>query len=107
MNKIGRALSSLFTILFILLFILGINAMDHNSLSEQAASLERAIHRSVVHCYCVEGTYPPSLEYLKEHYGITYDESKFYVDYIAIGSNLMPDITIIELSSDSILEMQE
>ncbi len=52
--------------------------------------------RSITHCYAVEGTYPSSLEYLKENYGLTYDETVFFVDYQTIGSNILPDVTIIE-----------
>ena len=44
----------------------------------------------------MEGSYPESLEYLKEHYGITYDEDRFFVDYKIVGTNILPDVTIIE-----------
>jgi hypothetical protein len=33
---------------------------------------------------------------LKENYGLTYDEDLFFVDYQTIGSNILPDVTIIE-----------
>ena len=36
------------------------------------------------------------LEYLKENYGLTYNEDLFYVDYRTTGANLIPDVTIIE-----------
>ncbi|MBF1030306.1 MAG: hypothetical protein HXK91_08980, partial [Lachnospiraceae bacterium] len=42
--------------------------------------------------------YPPSLDYLKERYGLTYDESFFYVDYQPLASNLYPDVTVLEKS---------
>lgn len=89
----------IFTILlflsFLFFFFKGIQTVDNTTSSEQAKSLEQAIRRSVVQCYAVEGTYPPSLDYLKEHYGIFYDSELFFVDYTSIGSNIMPDITII------------
>ena len=44
----------------------------------------------------MEGSYPESLDYLKEHYGLTYDDHYFFVDYHAAGANLFPDVTIIE-----------
>ena len=50
----------------------------------------------ICHCYSVEGVYPESLEYLKENYGLTYNEDLFYVDYRTTGANLIPDVTIIE-----------
>ena len=41
--------------------------------------------------------YPPSLNYLKEHYGLTYDESKFLIDYQPMGANLMPEVVILSI----------
>lgn len=86
---------------FLLVFILffwGISSISGTTEAEQRKSLEEAVRRSAVHCYAVEGSYPESLSYLKEHYGLTYDSKKFFVDYHAEGSNLMPDITVIRLS---------
>lgn len=97
LNKIWLLFCAVF-ILFIFLFCyIGINNIDRSSLDEQAKSLDKSIRQSVVHCYCVEGTYPPDLNYLKENYKISYNEELFYVDYIALGSNIMPDITIIPI----------
>ena len=35
------------------------------------------------------------LEYLKEHYGLIYNEDLFFVDYRLQGANIFPDVTII------------
>jgi len=78
------------------LFFLGISFISQTSEAEQKTHLESALNRSIVNCYAIEGAYPSSLEYIEENYGITYDKNKFFVDYQVLGSNLMPDITIIE-----------
>ncbi len=88
-----------FLILFIF-FLYGIQSVSTTTSEKQAQSLENAIYRSVVQCYAVEGTYPPSLAYLEEHYGLIYDTNSFFVDYNPIGSNIMPDITIIAKNSN-------
>lgn len=85
-----------FAVLLIIL-IYGVSYISETTIKEQQRSLETALHRSVIQCYAVEGTYPPSLEYLKNHYGLTYDEDTFFVDYTIVGSNLLPDITIIRM----------
>lgn len=87
-----------FLILFVF-FLYGIQSISSTTSQKQAESLENAIYRSVVQCYAVEGTYPPSLTYLEEHYGLFYDTNSFFVDYKPIGSNIMPDITIIVKNS--------
>lgn len=97
--QIGRRLVFLlpagaFIILF-LLFLRGVNSVGSSTLDKQQESLETALSRSIAQCYAVEGTYPPSLDYLKEHYGLTYDEDRFFIDYQVFGSNLMPDVTVI------------
>ena len=52
--------------------------------------------RNITACYATEGRYPESLAYLKEKSGLSYDEKTFFVDYIVRGSNLRPEVTIIE-----------
>lgn len=97
LNLVWKLFSILLIFSFLFFFFQGVNTVDKTTSEEQVKSLEQAIRRSVVQCYAVEGTYPPSLDYLKEHYGVFYDYDLFYVDYTSIGSNIMPDITIIPL----------
>ncbi len=89
-------LSLLAFLLLVFIALSGLNDISNRTSDSQRESLERAIERSVSHCYALEGTYPPSLEYIKNHYGLTYDEDRFFVDYRFIGSNMLPDVTIIE-----------
>lgn len=67
---------------------------------EEMQTLQNAITRSVTTCYTLEGSYPQSLGYLKKHYGLHYDENKYFVDYQPLGANIMPDITIIRKEAD-------
>lgn len=60
-----------FIVLFVL-FLQGIGSVSESTLSKQQESLETALERSISQCYAVEGSYPPSLEYLKQHYGLLY-----------------------------------
>lgn len=76
-------------------FCLGISSVSAKSDEEALSTLEQAVMRSVTYCYAMEGSYPSSLLYLKENYGLFYDEEKFYIDYLPLGANIMPEITII------------
>lgn len=58
--------------------------------------LEDALRRAAVACYAAEGVYPPELSYLEERYGVQVDAERFTVTYDIFGSNLMPDITVLE-----------
>ncbi|MCR4587802.1 MAG: hypothetical protein K5682_05285 [Lachnospiraceae bacterium] len=88
-------LSLVVIVVVFLLFFRGLATVSGNTLDKQEDALNRALNRSIIQCYAVEGTYPPSLDYLKEHYGLIYDEELFFVDYTAIGSNIRPDVTVI------------
>lgn len=77
------------------LFFFAVDATGKSSISKQQDSLESALSRDIVQCYAIEGRYPPSIEYLEQHYGLTYDKETFFVDYIPVASNLYPDVTVI------------
>lgn len=92
-----QGLFPLVTLAFpLLLFTLSINQVSQDTRQRQRETLERAIRRDVAYCYAMEGAYPESLAYLKENYGLIYDEDYFFVDYQVSGANLFPDITILE-----------
>ncbi len=91
----GFALSLILFAAIFLFFIRSVNNISTDTLDRQEESLRDALTRSIVSCYCVEGTYPPSLAYLKDHYGLTYDDEAFFVDYRPIGSNMYPDVTVL------------
>ena len=78
------------------IFLYGVTAVSQKSSALEERTLQQAVRRDIVRCYALEGRYPESLEYLKENYGLHYNEDRFFIDYHAIGSNLMPDVTIID-----------
>ena len=83
---------------FVLYFVLtGLGQANDASDSEGLRIAQESIHRSVINCYASEGNYPPSFEYLKEHYGISVDENKYIVHYEIFASNIMPDITVLRV----------
>lgn len=91
----GIKISILLFVLLMIFFLFSVSDISHDTLDRQEEALSSALNRSIVSCYCVEGTYPPSLSYIVEHYGLTYDSDTFFVDYRAYGSNIYPDVTII------------
>lgn len=91
-----RAFSVIIFTLILVMFFYGVNYAGISTIEKQQESLENALSRDIVQCYSIEGRYPPSLEYLEEHYGLTYDSATFFVDYRPIASNLYPDVTVIK-----------
>lgn len=83
-----------------LLFLTAVHNVKIGNDKEGKEQLEQALLRSAVACYAVEGMYPPSVEYMKEHYGIQIDEERYLVQYEVFAQNLMPEITVLEKKNE-------
>ena len=94
----SAALPAVFFLAMLGLFLLGLNSLDRTTARQEAEGLKNSILQSAVHCYAMEGFYPDSLGYLQEHYGLQYDPDRYVVAYEVIGSNLMPDVSVIPLT---------
>ena len=84
-------------VFILLLFYLGFTSVSDSTDRRSLESLQNALHHNVVHYYALEGHYPASLEEIVDSYGLIYDENRFFIDYRLQGSNLFPDITVIDL----------
>lgn len=82
------------------LFFFGVSSVSSSEITNDKEILEEAVLHDVIHCYSIEGTYPPSVSYMEKHYGLTYDKDKYIVDYQFIGANIMPQIDIIKKSGN-------
>lgn len=80
----------------LVLFIGAVLSMSESDYFDARSSLEKAIERDIIHCYALEGVYPPSVEYMEENYGLNYNHDRFIVNYERVGSNVMPTYIIIE-----------
>ncbi len=82
--------------LVLLWFFAALSDLNAGQDKQGREQLETALRRSTVACYAAEGIYPPSIDYLKEHYGVQIDEERYTVIYEIFASNLMPDITVLD-----------
>ena len=71
--------------------------LEHRANEEGLSLTRQAIQRAAVTCYALEGAYPTSLAHLEAVYGVSVDETRYFVDYQYLGDNLMPDITVLPL----------
>ena len=90
--------SVFFFLVVIIAFLFGISFISSTSSRDQKQVLTDAVSRDVIHCYAVEGYYPPSLSYIEDHYGLTYDKNRYLIDYVPIGDNILPSVTIVEIN---------
>jgi len=80
-----------------IMIVFGLHQTEASSSAEGLRILEDSIRRAVVMCYAIEGRYPESIEYIVEHYGIHIDNTRFIVHYRIFASNILPEITVIQL----------
>lgn len=86
--------------LLIFIILLGLLLSSTEKISSKAEEeglyiIGAAIKRSTVQCYAIEGKYPKSLTYLKDNYGLRIDDNKYFVHYSYLGSNILPDVTVM------------
>lgn len=88
-------LSLLLFVFLFALFVYGVNGVSAVSEEERLRAVERAVTRATVQCYAVEGQYSPSLRYLEEHYGLSYNSRLYIVQYDIFASNIRPTILVL------------
>ena len=95
MNKKDIASIAIFIVL-ILSFVLLINGITTKNNGRELQIVRDSVKNAALTCYAVEGVYPDDLEYLREHYHLSYNEEKYHVFYEPLASNLMPYIKVAE-----------
>ena len=80
----------------LVLVVLLVGRIDRAQGREETEIVRDAIKNAALTCYAVEGAYPDSVDYLREHYHLAYDESRYFVTYEAFASNRIPDIYVTE-----------
>jgi len=87
-------------LLLVLIFFSVTESFSEDRSKHDKENFERALNRAAVACYAIEGAYPPSVEYLIENYRIRVNTAKYAVKYELYASNLMPSITVLEISEE-------
>ena len=94
--SLGPVLVIPLAIAAVLMFTTAVANLQEGQQSEGKQQLEDAVRRSAVACYAAEGIYPPTLQYLQEHYGLQINEDRYVVFYEVFAQNMMPDVTVLE-----------
>lgn len=69
--------------------------VQQNLREQGAASIRDAILNGARQCCAIEGSYPSSLAYLEERYGVVVDHENYVVTYDAFASNVMPTVVVM------------
>ena len=77
-------------------FIFLVNNVSNKNNDREIEIVRDAVKNASLTCYAVEGMYPENLDYLREHYNLSYNEDRYIVYYRPLASNLMPTIKVAE-----------
>lgn len=80
--------------LLLALALAALNLIDAQSARAETELVHDAVRQAAIACYAVEGAYPADVAYLKENYGLTYNEDEYFVYYDAFASNILPEIRV-------------
>lgn len=80
----------------VLAFCLAVDRLTSASDGAELKLVRDAVKNAALTCYAVEGAYPDDIDYLREHYGLAYNEERYVIYYDAFASNVLPDIRVVE-----------
>lgn len=95
-----RLIAAVFILAAIVVMIASIIPLLDNTWNRtgqwRISTVEAGINRALSQCYALEGEYPPTLDYLAEHYGIVLDEDMYLYRYQYNGGNLRPEVWVVQ-----------
>lgn len=95
-RALPAALGIVLFAVMILWLVLALGNASHASDEERLAQVKQSVENGITLCYAAEGSYPDSLEYLTQSYGVVFDESRYLVHYERFASNVRPTVTVIQ-----------
>ncbi len=84
-------------VVLIVAFVLLITNINNKSSGRELNIVRDAVKNAALTCYVVEGTYPESVQYLRDNYNLSYNEDKFFVEFRErewFASNVLPEIIV-------------
>ena len=99
-NRKEIAIVLLMVLLLAGVFML-VSRLSSTQSSAQTQFVQDAVRNAALTCYAVEGAYPEDVEYLRQNYGLAYDQDRYMVSYDASMGNMVPVIYVTEVEADA------
>ncbi len=72
-----------------------VRAVTDMTREQGSASLRAAVLDAAMQCCAIEGSYPSSLAYLEEHYGLVVNRDDYAVTYESYAANVPPSVRVV------------
>ena len=81
------------------LLVIGVLLMGFNNAfsvvnDSDLSRVKQNIKDGIIECYAIEGKYPESIEYLKNNYGVYFNDESYQIHYRYLGINMMPEFDV-------------
>ncbi len=83
-------------IAIIVWFFTGLSNTRDMSDEQRRENVKQSVMNGAVLCYSVEGFFPEDLDYLKENYGLNYDEKRYLVHYRYVSADICPSVLVYD-----------
>ena len=77
-------------------FLPGLTNTRDLSDEQRRSNVRQAVMNGAVLCYSVEGFFPEDLDYLKNNYGLHYDEERYLVHYRYVSADICPSVMVYD-----------
>ena len=85
-----------FMLAAVYILLVSAGRLNERQQAENRKQMQETIHKAVLNCYSIEGSYPPTIDYVEEYYGLQIDHDRYDVFYEVFAQNIMPEITVVE-----------
>ena len=83
-------------VVLIIAFVMLVGSITSRGSERELEIVRDAVKNAALTCYAVEGMYPDNIEYLRDHYHLSYNADKYVVEYKTFSSNAVPSILVKE-----------
>lgn len=95
----ARTVKRLTVFFIVLLLVVGsmfaYRTITTNLREQGEVSVRNAVLNSAKQCCAIEGSYPTSLYYLEQNYGLVINRDDYVVNYEVFASNVMPSVVVL------------
>ncbi|MCI8468907.1 MAG: hypothetical protein HFJ75_05400 [Eggerthellaceae bacterium] len=81
--------------LVVVAVVIGFGTVQQSLREQGAAAVRDAVLDSAMQCCAIEGSYPSSLDYLEQEYGLRVNHDDYVITYEAFAGNVMPSVVVV------------
>lgn len=93
-SRTRRIAAAILAVALIVVCWLSYTAISQTLSEQGAASIRAAILDASMQCCAIEGSFPTSLKYLENEYGLAINHGDYIVTYEVYAANIAPNVTV-------------